>query len=121
MIHYRSNNIPGISDHVDSSQRIFQICKTIFLGGSIINHGGQNPLEPARLSCKTLHGPYIHNFTEVYEFLRKNNLSSRFKNVDQLASLINQSFIKKTNYNNKVKKLKKIGTNILYNTLTISY
>jgi len=107
-----------IVDTYGETKSFYKICKTIFLGGSIINHGGQNPLEPARLSCKTLHGPYIHNFTEVYEFLKKNNLSSRFKNVDQLASLINQSFIKKTNYNNKVKKLKKIGTNILYNTLT---
>ena len=45
-------------------------------------------------------------------------ISFGFRNIDQLASLINQSFIKKTNYNDKVKKLKKVGTNILYNTLT---
>ena len=107
-----------IVDTYGETKSFYKICKTIFLGGSLINHGGQNPLEPARLGCKTLHGPYIHNFTEVYKFLKKNNLSSEFRNIDQLASLINQSFVKKTNYNNEVKKLKKIGTNILYNTLT---
>ena len=107
-----------IVDTYGETKSFYKICKTIFLGGSLINHGGQNPLEPARLGCKTLHGPYIHNFTEVYKFLKKNNLSSEFRNIDQLASLVNQSFIKKTNYNDKIKKLKKIGTNILYNTLT---
>ena len=105
-------------DTYGETKKFFNISKVAFIGGSIVNHGGQNPLEPARLGCKTLHGPYINNFTEVYKFLEKNNLSFRFENIDQLASLVNQSFIKKTNYNDKIKKLKKIGTNILYNTLT---
>ena len=47
----------------------------MFLGGSIVNHGGQNPLEPARFGCKILHGPNIQNFTEVYRLLNKENLS----------------------------------------------
>ena len=33
--------------------------KAVFLGGSLIKHGGQNPLEAARLGCKILHGKYI--------------------------------------------------------------
>ncbi len=28
-------------------------------------HGGQNPLEPARLGCPTLLGPHTHNFAEI--------------------------------------------------------
>ena len=86
------------------------------MGGSLINHGGQNPLEPLRFGCKILHGSYIQNFTEVYKLLEKNNLSSKFHNVDQLVYLINKSFIKKTNFTNKVAKLKKIGSNILNKT-----
>jgi 3-deoxy-D-manno-octulosonic-acid transferase len=35
-----------------------------FMGGSLIPHGGQNPLEPARLHCAILHGPHIFNFQE---------------------------------------------------------
>ena len=30
-----------------------------FLGGSLINHGGQNPLEATRFGCNIMHGPYI--------------------------------------------------------------
>ena len=65
----------------------------VFLGGSIINHGGQNPLEPARLGCKILHGPNIQNFTEVYNLLDKNNLSSKFHSTNQLIKLINEQLL----------------------------
>lgn len=35
-----------------------------FLGGSLIPHGGQNPLEPARLGCAILFGPQMFNFRD---------------------------------------------------------
>ena len=104
-------------DTYGESESFYKVCKTVFLGGSLINHGGQNPLEPARLGCKVFHGPYVHNFDEVYELLKKNNLSFKFKNVGQLVYLINQSFIKRTNFSNKVVKLKKIGSSILDKTV----
>ena len=105
-------------DAYGETKSFYKICKTVFLGGSLINHGGQNPLEPARFGCKILHGPYVQNFTEVYNLLERNNLSSKFNNIDQLINLINQSFIKKTNFANKINKLKKIGLNILEKTLS---
>jgi 3-deoxy-D-manno-octulosonic-acid transferase len=35
-----------------------------FVGGSLVAHGGQNPLEPARLGCAVVVGPHTHNFAE---------------------------------------------------------
>ena len=105
-------------DTYGETKSFYKICKTVFLGGSLINHGGQNPLEPARLGCKILHGPYVQNFTEVYKLLEKNNLSSKFHNIDQLAMLADQSFKKNINYTNKIINLKKMGSNILNQTLT---
>ena len=107
-----------IVDTYGETKSFYKICNTVFLGGSLINHGGQNPLEPARFGCKILHGPYVQNFKEVYNLLGSNNLSSKFNNIDQLIALINQSFIKKTNFNNKINKLKKIGLSILEKTLS---
>ena len=106
-----------IVDTYGETKPFYKICKTVFLGGSLINHGGQNPLEPARLGCKILHGPYVQNFTEVYKLLEKNNLSSKFQNIDQLTLLVDQSFKKNTNYIRKIIKLKKMGSNILNQTL----
>ena len=36
------------------TKSIYNICKNVFLGGSIINHGGQNPLEAARFGSRIL-------------------------------------------------------------------
>jgi 3-deoxy-D-manno-octulosonic-acid transferase len=36
-----------------------------FVGGSLVRHGGQNPLEPARLGCPVLLGPHCWNFAEA--------------------------------------------------------
>ena len=104
-------------DTYGETKSFYKICNTVFLGGSHINRGGQNPLEPARFGCKILHGPYVQNFTEVYKLLEKNNLSCKFNNIKQLITLVNQSITKKTNFTNKIVKLKKIGSNILNKTL----
>ena len=103
-------------DSYGETKSFYKICKTVFLGGSIINHGGQNPLEPARFGCKILHGPHVQNFSEVYKFLEKNKLSSKFYNTGQLVNSIKQSFIAKKKSNNKIIKLKKMGINILNKT-----
>ena len=49
--------------------KFYLLSKLTFLGGSVIKHGGQNPLEPAREGNYILHGPNISNFKEVYEML----------------------------------------------------
>ena len=104
-------------DTYGETKSFFKICKTVFLGGSIIKHGGQNPLEPARFGCKILHGPHVQNFSEVYKLLNKNNLSSKFYNINQFVKSINQSFKQNKNFVKKISNLKKIGSNILNNTL----
>ncbi|PWR19689.1 3-deoxy-D-manno-octulosonic acid transferase [Zavarzinia compransoris] len=43
----------------------------VVMGGSLVPHGGQNPLEPARLGCAVVTGPHMGNFTEVMAGLRQ--------------------------------------------------
>ena len=93
------------------------MCNTVFLGGSLIKHGGQNPLEAARFGCKVIHGPFVQNFTEVYKLLENNNISFKFKNINQLINLIPKILKNKKNIDNKIIKIKKIGSNILKRTL----
>mgnify|MGYP001335583830 FL=1 len=120
-IHSQKNKIKKdtdiyLVDTYGETKSFFKICNTVFLGGSIVNHGGQNPLEPARFGCKILHGPNIQNFTEVYKLLNKENLSFKFYNTNQLAKSIDQSLNKNMNFSKKIDKLKKIGFNILNHT-----
>ncbi len=41
----------------------------VFVGGSLVNHGGQNPIEPIKLGAAVLHGPHVGNFAEIYRAL----------------------------------------------------
>jgi 3-deoxy-D-manno-octulosonic-acid transferase len=45
----------------------YRVAPFAFVGGSLIRHGGQNPLEPARLGCAVLAGPHTFNFTSAYD------------------------------------------------------
>jgi 3-deoxy-D-manno-octulosonic-acid transferase len=35
----------------------------------LVRHGGQNPIEPLRLGCAVLHGPHVHNFSDIYAII----------------------------------------------------
>ena len=86
---------------------IFNISKIVFMGGSFIDHGGQNPIEPVKYGCHILHGKYIYNFTEIYELLNQNNLSKIILNQNELVKEI-----LKLSMNNK-----KVKINSLHNLL----
>ena len=95
------------------TQSFFKISKTVFLGGSIIKHGGQNPLEAARFGCKILHGPNVSNFKEIYAFLNQNKISSKITSSKMMSKILAKFFSKK-NVSNKIKKkINNIGQKIL--------
>ncbi len=58
-----------ICDTLGELGLFYRLSRIAFVGGSLINHGGQNPIEPARLGCAILHGPNIHNFKDIYQAL----------------------------------------------------
>ena len=101
-----------IVDTFGESKKFYKIATSVFLGGSIIKKGGQNPLEPARFGSKILHGPDVGNFKEVYRYLDLLKISSQVKSPIQCA----KSVIFKKNMK-RVKKMKLLGKNILKNTL----
>ena len=94
----------------------YKVCKNIFLGGSLIEHGGQNPLEATRYGCKVLHGPNVSNFREIYKFLNKKKLSKKISNQDQLINCVIKYFSSKNNSKKIIKDLHLIGMNILNKT-----
>lgn len=60
-----------IIDKYGIADDVFNFSKIVFMGGSFINHGGQNPIEPIKYGCQILHGKYVHNFTEIYDQFKK--------------------------------------------------
>jgi 3-deoxy-D-manno-octulosonic-acid transferase len=43
----------------------FRLAEIAFVGGSLVPHGGQNLLEPARLDCAVVAGPHTANFARI--------------------------------------------------------
>jgi len=98
------------------TKSFFKTCKTVFLGGSIIEHGGQNPLEAVRYGCNVVHGPNVWNFEEIYSLLKKHNVSNKILNPGQLTTKIDKILDMKTNSKNIEIKIKKLGDKILNST-----
>ena len=112
----RTNKLKDIDiyivDTFGETKKFHQIASSVFLGGSIINRGGQNPLEAARYGSRILHGPNISNFKDVYSLLKRLNISKKIKTPKQLSSLI--IFKKKKNLGFKIKNM---GEKILKKTI----
>ncbi len=101
-----------IVDTFGESKKFYKIATTVFLGGSIIDKGGQNPIEPARFGAKILHGPNVGNFKEVYSFLNKLKISFKIKTPIEFANLTSFEKNKK-----KVNKIDYLGKKILNKTV----
>ena len=103
-----------IVDTFGETRKFHEIASTVFLGGSIIKRGGQNPLEAARYGAKILHGPNTDNFKDIYKYLRSLNNSKKIKTPNELA---NQIVFKK---NKRIgKKIKNVGDKILKKTINV--
>jgi len=98
------------------TKSFYKICKNIFLGGSLISHGGQNPLEALRYGCKVLHGPNVSNFKEIYYFLKKKGLSNKVNNLNQLVTKLDKNLKEKIHSREIIQNLNKEGSKILDKT-----
>ena len=101
-----------IVDTYGEASKFYNLSNICFVGGSIINHGGQNPLEPARLGNYIINGPNIRNFREIYKFLSKNNMSVTTSKMSKIQKIIEKK-LNKQNPNLNKTKIIKIGEKIL--------
>ena len=104
-------------DSYGKTKSFFKVNKIVFLGGSLIEHGGQNPLEAARYGCQILHGPNVWNFKEIYNLLDANKVSYKVNTPNQLVFMIESMLNNKRNSKNLKLKIKNLGSKILNSTL----
>ncbi len=95
------------------TKSFYSVINNIFLGGSLIKHGGQNPLEAVRYNCNILHGPNISNFYEIYKFLNKQKISKKISNLNQTVNHLDRLFTSKKSKKNIKNKINSIGRKIL--------
>ena len=109
-------NLDGVDiyivDTFGETKKFHRVGSSVFLGGSIIKRGGQNPLEAARFGAKIFHGPNVDNFRDVYRLLKSLKISKQINSPKKLATSIN--FKKNKNRGDRIKN---IGEKILKKTI----
>ena len=77
-----------IADTLGELGLFYRLCPVAFIGGSLIPHGGQNLLEPARLDCAVIHGPHMENFRAVVEEMTDAGASIEAGNARDIAEAV---------------------------------
>ncbi len=75
-----------VADTIGELGTFFALCPVAFIGGSLIEHGGQNPIEPIRHGALVLTGPSTHNFREAYDALRNFGGAKEVKSAEDMAA-----------------------------------
>ena len=105
-------------DTFGETKNFYALSNVAFLGGSIVNHGGQNPLEAARLGNYIINGPNISNFTEIYDYLKINKISYTTTKISKMRDIVLLKINKKLPFS-KRKKIFDNGYKILDNNIRI--
>ncbi|MCC0015890.1 MAG: 3-deoxy-D-manno-octulosonic acid transferase [Rhodobiaceae bacterium] len=79
-----------VFDTIGELGLLFRTVPACFMGGSMVRHGGQNPIEPTKLGCAVVHGPHVGNFNEVYGALDLGGGAESVRGAYQLAQAMGQ-------------------------------
>ncbi len=77
-----------LTDTLGELGLFYRLAHLAFIGGSLVPHGGQNPLEAARLGCPPLFGPHTGNFEEMTARLLDIGAARRISDADELARAV---------------------------------
>ena len=81
----KKNTSIYIADTLGELELFYSISDFIFIGGSFVNHGGQNPIEAAYYGKLIHHGKYIQNFIDVYSVLKQMHITNLVETPQQLV------------------------------------
>ncbi len=77
-----------LGDSLGELGLFYSLSPLAFIGGSLVPHGGQNPLEAARLGSALLFGPHTDNFDEIAKGLIHRGAAKRVLDIDQLKATL---------------------------------
>ena len=66
-------------------KHLYALADAVFMGGSLVRRGGQNPIEPAYVKRAVVHGPFVFNFETIYRKLDQEGGALLIRDQDQLA------------------------------------
>ncbi len=79
-----------IADTLGELGLFYRLAGIAFMGGSLVEHGGQNPIEAVKLGSAIVHGPHVFNFSDVYEALDQAGGARRADSEEALVKQLGQ-------------------------------
>jgi 3-deoxy-D-manno-octulosonic-acid transferase len=76
---------PALVDTIGELEQVYALADLVFVGGSLIPHGGQNMLEPAALGRAVVYGPNLANFVQEAALLERAGASRRLAGESELG------------------------------------
>lgn len=76
-----------IADSMGEMGLFYRLSNAVFIGGSLIAHGGQNPLESLKLGKVTICGPHMHNFRKMMHILQEQGIVHHTKTSEELEDI----------------------------------
>ena len=77
-----------VLDTIGELAHLFQVATVVFVGGSLIDMGGHNILEPAVHGRPIVFGPYMTNFGEIAETFLRNQAAVQINSPAELTGAI---------------------------------
>jgi len=81
-------NCVFILDTIGNLRDIYSAADIVFVGGSLVKKGGQNPIEPASLSKPIICGRFTFNFQDVIRSFLDNKSVIQIENKEELYSTL---------------------------------
>src|SRR5436309_7876472 len=79
-----------VADTMGELGLFYRLAPIVFMGGSLIEHGGQNPIEAVKLGASVVPGPHVFNFTDVYDALDNAGGARRADTQEALVKQLGQ-------------------------------
>ena len=75
-----------VADTIGELGMLYKLAPVAFIGGSLVDRGGHNPVEAMRLGSVVLVGPHWQNFPDAYDALIKNGGAIVVRSAEEIAS-----------------------------------
>ncbi|MFL5072229.1 MAG: 3-deoxy-D-manno-octulosonic acid transferase [Xanthobacteraceae bacterium] len=79
-----------VADTMGELGLFYRLAPIVFMGGSLIEHGGQNPIEAVKLGASIVHGPHVFNFNDIYGALGAVGGARRADTLEDLVKQLGQ-------------------------------
>ena len=79
-----------VIDRIGILRKLYALADVTFVGGSLVEAGGHNPLEPASVARPVLFGPHTDDFDWISRTLEESGAAMRVANAQDLSSIVGE-------------------------------